>query len=329
MTTGTIQPGARAALASPFTPLAVINGTPIYPLGGGRSGGGISIMVGDDDDRFTGDADGDDEDDEDDDEQDGDEDERPAARRSARSDGTGADDWTPPTREAYERLTAAHRRANSEAGKRRRVAKVMEQLGIDDLPTWLTERGIDPNTGQPYGSDVVDPEDDGDLYEVEPVAGQTDERRRDRETARTIAAARQRAENEARNKYVPLVLQAQATVALREAGFNGTPQRMERLLRMIDPNEIDVVVDGDAFDIEGLDEAVAQLQEDFPELFEESEEGRRRSNTSNRRAASTGRATSRRASGARDVDGGDRGRAPKKPLGWAEQIAAQMDRRGR
>lgn len=316
MTTSTVQPGMRAALvpASPYTPIAVINGTPVYPMRGGRSGGGIQIAVGDadgdDDDELLGDTDEDDDEDEDDDAEDEpDEDEEPPARRR-KDAGDGA----------MARMEAALKKANGEAAKHRRAGKALARLGIDDLGAWLTERGIDPETGVPFGDDVVDPhEADDELFDDR---SERSTRRADRETARQIRAAEKRAESRAMEKLIPILAQAAATNALREAGFKGTPAKMDRLLRMIDPNELDVVLDEDEFEIDGLEEAVANLRDDFPELFEDPDERPRR-------RAATKSTPARRASGARDVDGGERGRPAKKTGGWAEQIAARMDRRGR
>lgn len=337
MTIGTTKPGLSAVLASPFTPLAVINGTPIYPLSGGRSGGGVHIAVGD--------ADGTDDDDlldeEDDDEPDEDE-ELPASmrgkakpkvkatRRAAEAedddeeDDDDEDDGTPG---AIRRMEEALAKANKTAMRHRRAGKAMERLGIDDLATWLTERGIDPENGRPFGSDIVDPDDEGgDLFDdVEPVEKPTrrDAARNDRETIRTIRAAEKRAEAKVRAELVPILAQVSATSALREAGFKGDQKKMDKILRLIDPDDLDVVVEDGEFEIDGLDEAIAGIRDDFPELFRGDDEPAPR-----RRAAKA--APSRRATSARDVDGGDRGRTPRKATGgWMDQIVARMDAQGR
>lgn len=324
MTISTIQPGMRAALASPFTPIAVINGTPVYPLQGGRSGGGIQIVAGD--------ADGNDDDellDDDDEEDDGDEDdepgedEEPAPRRGHKqaddADGDGA----------MARMEAALKKANNEAAKYRRAGKAMQKLGIEDLTTWLTERGIDPETGRPYGDDVVDPDDTGDDDLYEDPTPRRDSKKADRDAVRAIRAAEARAEARAREKYVPILAQQAATLALREAGFSGSPAKMDRLLRLIDPNDLDIVMDGDEFEIEGIDEAVAQIQDDFPELFDGEQPTRRAAAKSTTTGTGRPRTAARRASGARDVDGGERGRPAKKTGTWVDAIVAQMDKRGR
>ena len=332
MTTTAVRPGLLAAL-SPFTPVGwTSGGTPVYAAQGGRGGGGIQFAVGDDDGADP------EFDDEHDDAEDDDEDE-PAARgrqrRTTQGDGDdGDEDWTPPDRNSYERLTSALKRANSEAGKRRRVGKVMDRLGISDLDTWLTERGIDPTTGQPYGSDVVDPGDADDEpagrraddYErEEDVRPRRDDdertaRQRDRQTARQILTAEQRGRAAARDELMPAMAELAARTAMRDAGFTGTPQQLEKMLRTIDPDTIEFDFDGGSFELVGIEEAIEELRTDFPERFEARTNGR-----AARRTTANGRATR----GAREVDGGDRGRQPRKALGWAEQMVAQMERRGR
>lgn len=345
MTTSTVQPGMRAATApaSPYTPIAVINGTPIYALRGGRSGGGIAIVAGDadgdDDDELLGDADDDDDDDDE-------SDELPevmrgkakkaAPRKTTRSRADVEDDEDDADEDADEddtpgairRMEDALKRANSTAAKYRRAGKLMTKLGIEDLPTYLTSVGIDPETGRPFGSDVIDPDDEdddeGDLFdEFEPRddrRSRDDEKKRDRDTVRAIRTAEKRAEAKVRAELVPILAQTAATNALRAAGFKGSEARLERLLRMIDPEDLDINIDAGTFEIEGLDEQVAELQDEFPELFPAPVEAR------STRTGGTRTRPARRASGAAEVDGGGRGRPAKKAGGWAEQVIARMDR---
>lgn len=324
MTTSTVKPGLSAALASPYTPIAVINGTPIYAMQGGRAGG-IQIVAGDadgdDDDELL---DGDEDDDSDEgDEPDEDEEDLPRGRRRKPAEDDRA--------AAMERMEAALKKANSEAARNRRAGRALERLGISDLATWLTERGIDPETGLPYGEDVVDPNDlDGDeeLIEERP---RRDSKKSDRETVRAVRAAASAAEARARELYVPILAQQAATIALRDAGFRGTAKQMDKILRLIDPEELEVVLDAGEFEILGIDEAVAAIQDDFPVLFgattdddEDERPARRRAPT---KTTGTGRARTTR--GARDVDGGDRGKPAPKKGGWMDQLVKQMDQRGR
>jgi hypothetical protein len=316
--------------ASPFTPLAwTAGGQPIYPAQGGRGGGGIDFAVGDDDGEdpeFDDERDGDEDDEDDDDE--------PAARRGRRSldddsdDGEDDPDWEPPTRESWERVQSALKRANSEAGKRRRVGKTMEKLGIDDLGTWLTSRGIDPETGEPFGGDVVgsdDAEEYDDFEEPRRRDDDRDARQRDRQTARQILAAEQRGRAAARDEVMPILAEYAARTALRDAGFVGTSKQLERALRSIDPSTLDLEMDGESFELLGIEEAIAELQDDLPDLFTAPASTRR----STSRTGTSRAATSRTRGGAREVDGGERGRQPKQPLSWKEKMVAQMDRNTR
>jgi hypothetical protein len=353
MTTSTVQPGMRAATAyaspyaSPYTPIAVINGTPIYALRGGRSGGGIAIVAGDadgdDDDDLLDEAEGDEQYDEDD--------ELPASMRgkastkakkkaAPRADVADDEDDEPDDEEdeddtpgAIRRMEEALRKANRTAAQYRRAGKTMAKLGIDDLPTYLTSVGIDPETGRPFGADVVDPDgedlDDQEagLYEEDARTRQpsrADQARQDKETTRAIRTAEKRAEARVRAELIPILAQTSATNALRNAGFKGSEARLERLLRMIDPDALDITLEAGSFEIEGLDEQISELQDEFPELFPAPVEAR-----STRTGGTRTRPAARRASGASDVDGGGRGRQPKKAGGWMDQVAARWDRDGR
>lgn len=331
MTISTVKPGLSAALASPYTPIAVINGTPVYALQGGRAGG-IQIVAGDadgDDDDELLDGDEDDDDSDGDDEPDEDEGEDLPATRGKRKKPNAED-----AAAAMQRMEAALRNANKTAAKYRRAGRALERLGIDDLPTYLTERGIDPETGLPYGEDVVDPNDlDGDEELIEERPARRDSKKNDRETVRAVRAAASAAEARAREMYVPILAQQAATIALTAAGFKGEQKQMDKILRLIDPNDLEVVLDDGEFEILGIDEAIADIQENFPVLFRGADDDdddrptRRRTAT---KTTGTGRAApARRATGARDVDGGERGKPAKKQGGWVDQIVAQMDRRGR
>lgn len=325
-------------LHSPFTPVGYTpGGTPVYPAQGGRSGGGVEFSVRDDDGSPDFDDDDDDEDGRDEDDDEDEQDDEPPRKRTRRgqqpADGDGDTDWTPPDREAWERVQDALRRANGEAGRRRRVGKVMSRLGIEDLERWMTERGIDPETGIPYGSDVVDPDDEGDGYgpdgdfEREDDSRQRrreeshDTRRSDRDLVRQIRTAEQRGRDREREVLMPALAEVTARLALRDAGFTGNAKQLDRMLRSIDPADLDLDSDGDGFELVGMDEAIAQLRDDFPQFFGDEEEERPR-----RRAArsSGGTGTGTRSRGARDVDGGNRGRQPAAPKGWKEIIAQQM-----
>lgn len=347
MTTSTVQPGLSAIFASPYTPIGHVNGHPVYAVLGGRRGGGIQVIAADDDgssdghlfDRDGRDDDDDDEDDEPDDDEPGEDDDPRARRRTTRnSDGDDDEDgWTPPGREEFARIEGALKRANGEAAKRRNVGKVMKRLGIEDgdLDSWLLSRGLDPDTGQPIGDAVVGDDDGGnavDGYERETEVDEpVDEpparkRRDDREVVRQLISAERRGEQKALNRLTPILAQQAAETALRAAGFDGDRGRLDMMLRFIDPAQVDVEVDDDGFEVLGVDEQVAELREQFPELFGRDRSARRRT------AADTGAGTdraARRRGGAREVDGGSgNGRGGnREPTTWVERAAAQMARR--
>lgn len=308
MTTNTTRPGLRAVDPIGHTTL----GVPVYPARGGR-GSGITFAVGDDsgpDPDFDDTDDEDEDDDDDDDDADGDEQPRGRQQRQAQGD----DGYVPPSREAVERMEQALKRANGEAAKRRRIAKDMERLGITDLGSWLASRGLDPETGQPIGDDVVDPDtldDEPDGQQQEP---RTPARRDDRQVVKQLMAAEQRGRTAARDQFVPLLAQQAAENALLRAGFRGN---LDVALRFIRPDLVDVEVDDESFEVVGIDEQIEELRESFPQMFQQAER--------ERPEPRTGR-PARRTGGARVVDGGDRGRQKAQPKTWAEQMAAQLDR---
>lgn len=340
MKTTSTKPGLSATFASPYTPIGYVNGTPIYPIGGGR-GSGIQFAVGPDD---GGDPEFDDDQDEDDDEDDDEPDEEPAPRRTRPASGqrrrqadepgteAGDTDWTPPSREQFDRIEAALKRANGEAARRRTFGKQMEKLGITDgdLGSWLAAHGIDPDSGTLYTDNVVDPDgsdepDSGrDDREEEPSARRRGESRlNDREVVRQVRAAEQRGRQSTLSQLTPILAQQAAESAMREAGFTGTRDQMDRALRMIDARLIDVQIDDDGFDVVGIEEQVDEIRETFPLLFERDEPRTQRTRSAR---DGDGPAPRRRRTGAASVDGGERGRQPKKPLSWAEQMAEQLDR---
>ncbi|MFC5947067.1 phage scaffolding protein [Pseudonocardia lutea] len=134
-------------------------------------------------------------------------------------------EWTPPTREEWEKVQRQLRRANNEAKKRR-------------------------------------------LRDKEKPAESED------------AAAR----------YKPLVIRAEAKAALVAAGLNDTSEgRVKKLLRMIDVEDIEI---GDDGELDGLEDQIESIKEDWPELFkaQEAEKPRRRAprvDASDRRPASS------------------------------------------
>lgn len=276
----------------PFVPLGFTSYGPIMPVGGGR-GSGIEFVVGDDD--------GPDPDFEDDDEDDEDEDDEPRSRtrrdrdedddeRYEQRDGPEDDDWTPPSKQAFESVQEALTRANREAMSRRQVGKLMKKLGVqtaDEFAAFLADRGIDIDDAGDGGGDS------------------RTERRNDRPRNDKTSAAR--AEARAAARYKSAVVNLAAENAFTKAGWAG--ENLALAMRMIDPSRVDVEFDDDGQPtIDGLEEQIEEVKNDFPMLF--------RGNGK--------RAGRPRAGGVREVDGGNRERPPAKPLTWDQKLSRQL-----
>lgn len=94
-------------------------------------------------------------------------------------------------------------------------------------------------------------------------------RKKERDTAADgdDAAAEQvrKAGEDAAAKYKPVAIRAAAKSALLEANFQRpTDERIKKIIKRLDLEDIDVDDDGDVI---GLQEQIEQLMEDFPELF--------------------------------------------------------------
>ena len=202
------------------------NGRPIYNIAGGDG----RVEVGTDD--------LDDDDDDSDEQDDSDEDKS---------------EWTPPSKEEFEKLLAAKAKADSEAAARKR---------------FLRENGLDPKTGKPISKpklvlEDLDEDDDDSEEDVEQtrkvVKGETKARSNkafERQLEREIAKTERRVRDEA------TTLMAAVPEALSEAGWNG--KNLSRMLRLLDLEEIHVDSDGE---IDGLNEQIQELKADFPEFF--------------------------------------------------------------
>ena len=125
------------------------------------------------------------------------------------------DEFTPPSKDEWERTTAALKKANAEAKKYRLRAKGKEQKG-------------------------------------------------DEEGAEDDEAKAKKAAAEAESKWKPRIVKSEAKVALRDAGLVGKP---DRLLSLIDYDEVEVDEDGD---VAGLEGEVDRLKDEFPELFKKT-----------------------------------------------------------
>lgn len=88
------------------------------------------------------------------------------------------------------------------------------------------------------------------------------------------AAKAEAAKVEAEARYKPVAVRSAAKAAFLEAGLNdASPERIKRLLRMVDLDEVDVDTDGD---VTGLDEQIDSVKDDYPELFRPADQPRKR-----------------------------------------------------
>jgi len=101
----------------------------------------------------------------------------------------------------------------------------------------------------------------------------------DQHSTDTEKAAREQAEA-AERKFKPLAVRSAAKAAFLEAGLQGvTPERVAKLVRMLDLDSITVDDDGD---VRGLDEQVKAVKADYPELFAAPDKRPPRVNASDR-----------------------------------------------
>ena len=98
---------------------------------------------------------------------------------------------------------------------------------------------------------------------------------------------------EAEKRYKPAAVRSAAKAAFLEAGLNdASPERVKKLLRMVDLDDVDVDGDGD---VTGLDEQIESVKDDYPELFRPAEQPRKRAtklDAANRQTGGTDRPSS-------------------------------------
>lgn len=100
-------------------------------------------------------------------------------------------------------------------------------------------------------------------------------------------AAREAAEA-AEKRYKPVAVAAAARAAFLEAGLQGsTPERVAKLVRMLDLDALDIDASGD---VTGLADQVAAVKKDYPELFTPTEKRPPRVSGSDRPPAGNGQA---------------------------------------
>lgn len=258
------------------------DGRPIYNI----AGGSIEFEGGDDDDdkRRSRAAVDDDDDDEDDD------------------DTEPEDDWTPPSKDEWEKLVADKRKADSESAQRKRL---------------LREAGINPKDGSPLKttpklsavSDDDDTSDEGNGPAKRTVDSAEDakalQRRLQREMERNLLDQETQIRGEERNRSRTLM--SAIPEALNSEGWNG--KAMPRILKLLDLDALEVDEDG----VAGLNEQVAELKQDFPEFFRRTRMKEAAEKVADRKTAGGGRKQSSPAK----MDGS-----------WAENIARALHPEG-
>lgn len=66
------------------------------------------------------------------------------------------------------------------------------------------------------------------------------------------------------SRYKPIVVRQAARAAFAEAGLRNPETSLPRVLKLLELDEVDVSEDGD---VEGLDEQIAEIKNEWPELF--------------------------------------------------------------
>lgn len=202
------------------------------------------------------------------------------------ADDEPADDWQPPSREEYEKLVEAKRKADAEAAARRK---------------YLKAHGIDPKTGNKI---EPDPEPEP---EPEPTAGQP-QGLSQAEVKRQVDRAVAEAKIEGLRGAKKLV--SSFNKALSDAGWNG--QRLELIMPLVDFEEVDLDDEDD------LKERIENVKKIFPEGFKRT---RNLSTTANGGASS-----GQNGQPAVKVDTADKPAPKPEPKGWAETLAQRAVR---
>lgn len=201
------------------------NGKPIYNVAGG------SIDVTDDDVTDSGDNSDDDADD----------------------DTHDDDKWTPPSRDDYNKLVEAKKKADSEAAARKR---------------FLRDAGFDPKTGQQIIKPVVNlsDEDDDDTTDTSTQAAKPgfDREKLEKQAQRVLERETAKAERSGRSAAYSLI--SEVPSALEDAGWNG--KNLPRMIKLLDLDSVEI--DADGVDADALTAQVAELKKDFPEFFKRS-----------------------------------------------------------
>jgi hypothetical protein len=158
--------------------------------------------------------------------------------------GDGAGEWTPPSREDYEKLQASHSRAQREAAERRRL---------------LREHGIDPRTGKKAdGGSDPEPNDPAPAPAAAPQV--------DKATIkRAVESAVEKAVAQTELRFRPALEKHAVKAALDAAGVD--PAYRGLISRSLDLTELDFDDEGNAV---GLDDQLAALKVEYPQVFKKT-----------------------------------------------------------
>lgn len=161
------------------------------------------------------------------------------------------DEWTPPTREDYDKLLAAKQKADSEAAARKR---------------YLRDAGFDPKTGKAIQKpSLLNNEDDDDDPDDSPQDDTKpsgfNKEKFEKQFQRQLDREVQKAERTGRTTAYSLIHEVPS--ALEEAGWNG--KNLPRMIKLLDLDSVEI--DSDGIDADALTDQVSELKKDFPEFF--------------------------------------------------------------
>ena len=141
-----------------------------------------------------------------------------------------------------------------------------------DTGTGTTDQGTDQDTGTQEVEWTAPTKDEWERTQkaLAKANGEAKTRREELATLRkqgedaSTTASREAAEA-AEKKFKPVAVRSAAKSALLEAGLQGaTPERVAKLVRMLDIDALEIDDDGE---VSGLTDQVAAVKKDYPELF--------------------------------------------------------------
>lgn len=132
------------------------------------------------------------------------------------------------------------------------------------------------------------------------------------ESEKAIREAQEATLKAATDKYKPALVKAGATAAILAAGPKKGRDGVPRLLKLMDLDAIDLTEDND---LEGVEEEVMRLQEEYPELFNDGSESVEKEDDEEKKP--------RRRTTSRSQDGAGK-KAPEKKLSTSELILKKM-----